>query len=138
MHELFSPFVVPVAAFAMVLGIVIVANISNYHTRRLRSEERLAAIAKGIPLPPDLETDLVAGKSTPMDRRQWARGLRTGGIVCISVGIGMGLFSFFLAWIVQEHDVLAVAAAGLIPLAIGVGLLVDYALRVRGMEYKQD
>lgn len=127
-----SPFVIPVAAFALVLGIVIVANISNYHTRKLKSEERLTAIAKGIPLPPDTDSDY-----TEMDMRDRgspmsiARGLRTGGIVCVSVGVGLALFGVFLAWIVQEHDVLAVAAAGLIPLAIGVGLLVDYALRAK-------
>jgi hypothetical protein len=131
MHGIFSPFVVPVAAFAMVLGIVIAANISNYHTRRLKSEERMAAIAKGIPLPPDPDTELVAmaGKAAYVDRPSSGRGLRTGGVVLISFGLGMALFSFFLTWIVQERDVLAVAAAGLIPFAIGVGLLVDYSLR---------
>jgi len=131
MHAFFSPFMVPVAAFAMVLGIIIVANISNYHTRRLKSEERMAAIAKGIPLPPDLED--IQDHIPVATAMQKARGLRTGGIVCISVGIGMALFSFALTWIVQEHNVLAVAAAGIIPLAIGVGLLVDYTLRVRSL-----
>lgn len=129
-----SPFVIPVAVFAMVLGIVIVANIHNYHVRKLKSEERMAAIAKGLPLPPDLDaidrvnSDPRAGAATT------ARGLRTGGIVCVSVGAGLALFGFFLAWIVQEHDVLAVAAAGLIPLAVGVGLLVDYALRTKSVK----
>jgi hydrogenase-4 membrane subunit HyfE len=123
-----SPFIVPVAVFAMVLGIVIVVNIYNYQVRKLKSEERLAAIAKGIPLPPDVEAEFPVSA----DRgAATARGLRTGGIACISVGVGLALFSFFLTWIVQEHDVLAVAAAGLIPLAVGVGLLVDYALRTR-------
>jgi hypothetical protein len=130
-----SPFVIPVAAFAMVLGIVIVANIYNYHVRKLKSEERMAAIAKGIPLPPDDDfASLVdtAGKASALGyARNRASGLRTGGIICVSVGVGLAFFSFFLAWIVQEHDVLAVAAAGLIPLAVGVGLLIDYALRTR-------
>jgi hypothetical protein len=119
----------------MVLGIVIVVNIYNYHVRKLKSEERLAAIAKGIPLPPDNDlASLVdtAGKASALGYAgNRARGLRTGGIVCVSVGVGLALFSFFLAWIVQEHDVLAVAAAGLIPLAVGVGLLIDYGLRTR-------
>ncbi len=133
-----SPFIVPVAAFAMVLGIVIVANISNYHTRKLKSEERMTAIAKGIPLPPEPETDYAAlaslgdrGAAASLSR---ARGLRTGGIVLVAVGVGLGLFGFFLAWIVQEHDGLVVAASGLIPLAIGVGLLVDYSLRNRAIQ----
>jgi Domain of unknown function (DUF6249) len=131
MHWVFSPFIIPVAAFAMVLGIIIVANISNYHTRRLKSEERMAAIAKGIPLPPDLED--ITDRTPASTAWQRARGLRTGGIVCVAVGVGMALFSFALTWIVQEHDVLAVAAAGLIPFAIGIGLLVDYSLRARAL-----
>lgn len=135
MQWVFSPFAIVIAAFAMVLGIVIVANIANYHTRKLKSEERMAAIARGIPLPPDSDlaslVDTASKASTLGYTGNRARGLRTGGIVCISVGVGLALFSFFLAWIVQEHDVLAVAAAGLIPLAVGAGLLVDYALRTR-------
>lgn len=129
-----SPFVIPVAVFAMVLGIVIVANIHNYHVRKLKSEERMAAIAKGLPLPPDLDAIDRANSDPGAGAATTARGLRTGGIVCISVGVGVALFSFFLTWIVQEHDVLAVAAAGLIPLAVGVGLLVDYALRTKSVK----
>ena len=134
MHWTYSPFAVPIAAFAMVLGIVIVANISNYHNRRLKSEERMAAIAKGIPLPPD--NDLaglveIAGKASAIESPSRARGLRTGGVVLISIGVGLGLFSLCLSWIIQEHDALVVGAAGLIPLAIGVGLLIDYAMRNR-------
>ena len=130
-----SPFVIPVAAFAMVLGIVIVANIANYHARKLKSEERMAAIAKGIPLPPEPDPDhAVLADRNPAYYAQRARGFRTGGIICVSIGVGLALFSFFLAWIVQQHDVLAVAAAGLIPLAIGVGLLIDYALRANSFK----
>ena len=126
-----SPFIIPVAAFAMVLGIIIVQNISNYHSRKLKSEERMAAIAKGIPLPPDLEE--IPTQNQAFNPWQTARGLRTGGIVCIAVGAGLALFSFALARIVDERDVLAVAAAGLLPLMIGIGLLIDYYLRARSL-----
>ena len=140
-----SPFIIPVAVFAMVLGIVIVANIYNYHVRKLKSEERMAAIAKGLPLPPDLDaidhansdprrSGAVRWRSPEITVRDRNERLRTGGIVCISVGVGLAFFSFFLTWIVQEHDVLAVAAAGLIPLAVGVGLLIDYALRTKSVK----
>ena len=127
-----SPFVVPVAAFAMVLGIIIVNTISGYHTRRLQSEERLAAIAKGIPIP-----DPTPEPIPVVDQHRRARGLRTGGIVCTSVGIGLALFGFALTWIVGEHDVLAVSASGIIPLAVGIGLLVDYAFQKRDLEQQQ-
>ena len=131
-HWAVSPFVVPVAAFAMVLGIVIVNVISGYHTRRLQSEERLAAIAKGIPIPEPTPEPIPV-----VDQHRRARGLRTGGIVCTAVGLGLALFGFALTWIVGEHDVLAVSASGIIPLAVGIGLLVDYAFQMRDLHQQQ-
>jgi hydrogenase-4 membrane subunit HyfE len=127
-----SPFIVPVAAFAMVLGIVIVSTISGYHTRRLQSEERLAAIAKGVPIPEPSPEPIPV-----VDQHRRARGLRTGGIVCTSVGIGLALFGFALTWIVGDHDVLAVSASGIIPLAVGIGLIVDYAFQKRDLAQQQ-
>ncbi|MGH9587218.1 MAG: DUF6249 domain-containing protein [Acidobacteriaceae bacterium] len=121
--------IVFIGAFALVLGIVIVVNIARYHVRKLKSEERMAAIAKGIPLPPEIEmTDQLSAAEA---RARQARGLRTGGIVLVAIGVGMGLFSVCLTWIIHEHNALVAAAAGIIPFAIGVGLLIDYALRVR-------
>jgi hypothetical protein len=127
-HWANSPFIVPVAVFAMVLGIVIVSTISSIHTRRMQSEERLAAIAKGIPIPEPIP------EAIPVyDQHRRARAVRLGGIICAAGGIGISVFGLLLTWIVQEHDVLVVAAAGLIPLAIGAGLLVDYAFQKRDL-----
>lgn len=124
-----SDSVIPVAALAMALGVIIVAKFAAYHTRKLKSEERMAAIAKGIPFLPEPEaTDQLSAAEV---RARQARGLRTGGIVLIAAGVGLGLFSVCLTWIIHEHDALVVGAAGIIPLAIGVGLLIDYALRAR-------
>ncbi len=110
----------------MVLGIIITTSIANYHARKLQSEERMAAIAKGLPMPEPVQEPIVT-----VDQRQRARGLRTGGIVLTAIGIGMALFSFALTFILEEHNVLAVAAVGIIPFAIGIGLLVDYAFQIR-------
>lgn len=117
-----------IAAFALVLGIIIVANIGAYRNRKLKSEERLAAIAKGLPLPPDLE---IADETSRISGADQGRGIRTGGLVLVSIGVGLGLLGLCLEWILQERDVLAVSAAGLIPLAVGIGLVIDYALRNR-------
>jgi hypothetical protein len=56
---------------------------------------------------------------------------RTSALVLISTGVGISVFGILLTWIVREHEVLVVAAAGLIPLAIGVGFLVDYTMQKR-------
>jgi len=131
-HWANSPFVVPVAVFAMVLGIVIVNFISNYHIRRLQSEERLAAIAKGLPIP-----DPTPEPIPVVDQHRRARAVRLGGIICTATGVGLSVFGLLLTWIVQEHDVLVVAAAGLIPFAVGIGLLVDYAFQMRDLAQQQ-
>jgi len=131
-HWANSPFIVPVAVFAMVLGIIIVNTVSSIHTRRLQSEERLAAIAKGIPLPEPTPEPIPV-----VDQHRRARAVRIGGIICAAGGIGISVFGLLLTWIVQEHDVLVVAAAGLIPLSIGIGLLIDYAFQKRDMAQQQ-
>jgi len=138
MPALDSPFVVPVAFFAAWLGVVTVKTISAYKVRKLRSQERLAAIEKGLPLPPEeptaedkaleMATGLTGASRTPNPARRIAN-LRTGGIICISIGIGLVLFFAALTHIVQERLILCGAAVGLIPLAIGIGLLIDMGIQ---------
>jgi hypothetical protein len=58
---------------------------------------------------------------------------RRTAIVLISTGVGLVLFSLALSWILTVHEVLSAGAAGLIPLAIGVGFLIDYNLQKRDL-----
>ena len=125
-----SPFIVPVACFAMVLGIIVAAQVSQYQKRRLQSEERLAAIARGLPLPPEPLPEPVN-----YDPRSRARGLRTAAIVLISISLGTAFFAFLLVWILQEHDVLTLAALSVVPLTLGIGFFIDYRLQIRELEY---
>lgn len=125
-----SPFVILWAPFAFVIAIVLIKHFFQYHAAKLRGEERMAYLAKGLPLPPEPESERPTG---PEARLRIAHGIRTGGIVCAFVGFGMIFFSFALTWILHQHEVLAVAAAGLIPLTIGIGLLVDYQLRAKAI-----
>jgi len=131
-----SPFSVPIAFFIAWLGVVIVKTVSAYKVRKLRSQERLAAIEKGLPLPPDeptaeekeMASGLGGSPRTPNPARRIGY-LRTGGIICISTGVGIMLFFMALTHIVQNRMVLCGAAVGLIPLAIGVGLLIDMSIQ---------
>ena len=124
----FSVFIVPVAAFAMVVGIVLIVNITNYHLRQLKSRERLAAIEKGLILS---EGDFPDYSSDP---RRTAAKTRLAAIILIAVGVGTASTFAILAWVVQERDVLAAAAFAVIPLAIGVGMLFDYRLQSQAMQ----
>jgi len=56
---------------------------------------------------------------------------RRAGIVLVSLGVGLVLFFAALSVVVHVREVLAGAAAGLIPLAIGIGFFVDYNLQKR-------
>jgi len=133
-----SPFIVPVAAFAMVVGIVLIKAITGYKLRKLRSQERLAAIEKGVPLPEDNGMDetvaeMVGRKRSCSPEEQAARQ-RSKGIVLTAVGVGAVLFFLMLAHVQQERDVLSGAAASLIPLAIGIGFLIDARIRRKDLK----
>ena len=131
MGFLFSPFIVPVAGCAMILGIVVAGIWSGVRNREMQSQERLAAIAKGVPLPPTIEELAMrhdAAKPVTTRRRG---NTRQGGIVLMGVAGGLIMFFIALGIILRERDVLAGAAVGLIPLGIGIGLLVDAKIQSR-------
>ena len=129
-----SPFIVPVASFVMVLGIVAVGSWSNARKRELESQERLAAIAKGITPPPTAaELAFTQGRpATSLVRRR--ANIRLAGIVLLGAAVGIALFFIALASILQERDVLSGAACALIPLGIGVGFLIDTRIQSREMD----
>ncbi len=136
-----SPFVVPVAAFAAWAVVVAIKTVAKYKERELQSKEHLAAIERGIPLPPD-EMSIAEkvlgeqnGRSLNPSRR--VGYLRTSGIVCVSVGVGLILFFMALTHITQERLVLCGAATGLIPLAIGAGLLLDASIQAKSQKAAQ-
>jgi hypothetical protein len=129
----FSPFVVPVAG-CMVGAVAIISAIwLEGHKRRIKSEERIAMISRGVPLA-EIEKVLGAGnedKPLVKDPLRSLGNARRAGIVLVSVGLGLTLFFIALSYIVQERDVLAGAAVGIIPLAIGIGFFIDYNLQKR-------
>ena len=126
-----SPFIVPVAGCAMVLGIVTAGVWSGVRHRQMQSEERLAAIAAGVPIPPTIEELAIIHGRTAVDVRRKYSNTRLAGIVLLSVAAGMILFFCALAVILRERDVLSGAAIGLVPLAIGVGFMIDARLKAR-------
>jgi hypothetical protein len=94
----------PTAAFAMY---------TFYRVRKLRSEERMAAIARGItvPMAPDLSE---AARS------------RRSGILLVAGAIGYMITFTLIARV--EPDAWIAASFGAIPLTVGIGFFLDSAL----------
>jgi hypothetical protein len=100
-------------AVIMIFGIPLGAMYTFYHVRKLRTEERLAAIARGVnvPMQPELSE---AARS------------RRSGILLVTGALGYMLTFALIAR--MESDAWVAAAFGIIPLSVGLGFFVDSAL----------
>jgi hypothetical protein len=110
--------VIGLVAVILSLGIPIAGMFTYYRVRKLRSEERLAAISRGVEIPIEPEISQV-GRS-----RRW-------GILCISGAVGYIATFGVIARVEAGPDAWAAAAFGLIPLAVGIGYLIDAYLHKR-------
>jgi hypothetical protein len=106
--------IVGFAAVVLTLGLPIAALYTFFRVRRLRTEERLAAIARGVPVPMEPESSHAARS-------------RRAGILLVSAAIGYTACFGLIARLV-DHDVWVAAAFGIIPFCIGVGYFVDAVL----------
>jgi hypothetical protein len=104
---------VGLAAVVMIFGIPMAAMYTYYRVRKLRSEERLAAIARGVDVPMQPELS------------EAARSRRSGILL---VAGALGYIATFMLIGRAEPDAMIAATFGVIPLAIGVGFFVDHAL----------
>ncbi|HVI10840.1 MAG TPA: DUF6249 domain-containing protein [Candidatus Binatia bacterium] len=105
--------IVGLAAVVMIFGIPMAAMYTFYRVRRLRSEERMAAIARGISVPMQPELSEAARS-------------RRAGILLVAGAIGY-IVTFVLIGRV-EPDAMVAATFGVIPLTVGLGFFVDHAL----------
>ena len=105
--------IIGLVAVIMIFGIPIAGMYTYYRVRRLRSEERLAAMARGIAVPMEPELS------------QAARS-RRAGILLVSGAIG---YTVAFALIGRaEPDAWIAAAFGVIPFAVGLGFFLDSTL----------
>lgn len=113
--------VIGLVAVVLTCGLPVAALYTYYRVRKLRSEERLAALAKGaeIPMEPELS--------------QFARS-RRAGILLVSGGLGFMIMFAAIARIVNEPETLVAAAFGILPLAVGIGYFLDAALIHRDLK----
>ena len=113
--------IIGLVAVIMSLGIPLGAMYTYFRVKKLRTEERLAAIARGVSVP--LEPEL----------SQAARSRRAGILLtCGAVGFMVALG--FIARIEHEPDTWTAAVLGFIPLAIGIGYFIDFTLIRRDLQ----
>jgi hypothetical protein len=105
--------IVGLAAVVMSLGIPMAALYTFFRVRKLRSEERLAAIARGVDVPMQPELS------------EAARSRRSGILL---VAGALGYIATFVLIGRAEPDAMIAATFGVIPLAVGIGFFVDHAL----------
>ena len=104
---------VGLVAVIMTLGIPLGGMYTYYRVRKLRSEERMAAIARGVNVPMEPELSQVARS-------------RRSGILLVSAALGYSLTFALIARV--EPDAWVAASFGVIPFAIGLGFFVDAVL----------
>jgi hypothetical protein len=105
-------------AVLLTCGIPVAAIYAWYRVRKLRSEERLAAIAKGVEVPPEPVLPHYA-KS------------RRAGILLVAASIGYSAMLLLISRF--EPEAAEGAAVGILPAAIGIGCFIDAFLLRREM-----
>ena len=105
--------IIGLAAVVLFFGIPLAAMYTFYRVRQLKSEERLAALARGASIP--MEPDLNEGARS----RRW-------GILLTAASLGFMACCLLVGR--TEPDAFTAAAFGVIPLAVGLGFFVDFAL----------
>jgi hypothetical protein len=110
--------IVGLAAVVLSLGIPMAGMYTYYRVKKLRADERMAALARGVTIP--FETEV-----SPEARS------RKAGILLVCGAIGFIATFAAIAGIEHEPDTWAAAAFGLIPLAVGIGYFIDFTLSRR-------
>ncbi|MGC1965769.1 MAG: DUF6249 domain-containing protein [Candidatus Acidiferrales bacterium] len=106
------------AAVVLSFSVPLAAIYAWYRVRKLRTEERLAAIAKGVSVP-------MADELPPHARSRKAGILLTAG--------GLGYLIAFLMLARYESDAAQAAVFGVIPVCVGIGYFIDAVLVRREM-----
>ena len=102
-------------AVILSLGIPMAGMYTYFRVRKLKADERLAAIARGVAVPFEAEVSPAARS-------------RKNAILLISGAVGFIATFGVIAGVAHEPETWAAAAFGLIPLCVGLGYLLDFTL----------
>ena len=134
---------IPIVALAIPI-VAIVGGIANQmHAARLKADQRMALIGRGVPLAEIeafLKTQPDPGEQPVKDPMRSLGNARRTAMVLIPLCIGLMAFFLLFGTVMLTKvnttagwALIACSAAGLIPLAIGIGFLIDYNMQKREM-----
>jgi hypothetical protein len=129
----FSPFVVAVAGCLMILGLGCFGIYSEMDQKRLRSQERLTLLSRGMSIEDIERLQRQVQHENVGDPVRTMNNIRRTAMILLATGAGIIAFGLLLATILQLRVLLIVPSAGIIPIAIGVGFFIDYKLQARDL-----
>ena len=128
-----SPFVVAVAGCLMILGLGIFGIYSEIDQRRVRSQERMTLLARGMSIDDIERLQRQVQNEDVSDPVRTMNNIRRTAMILFGSGAGIIAFGLLLAAVLQMRVLLVVPAAGLIPFAIGLGFWIDYQMQARDL-----
>ena len=120
-----NAIMIPIVGIVMTMSIPIVAILVGYGIFRQKTQVRLKAIEKGVPIPFEGES------KDPYERMVRSR---KGAIIATMLGVGIVVCFATIAFTVGDPEVLSAAGFGAIPFFIGIGLFIDAHMRRKDME----
>jgi hypothetical protein len=134
MHTFFdSAYIVPVAGCLMILGLGCFGIYSEMDQKRIRSQERMTLLARGMSIEDIERLQRQVQNEDVTDPVRTMNNIRRTAMILFGSGAGIVAFGLLLAAILQMRVMLIVAAAGLIPVAIGIGFWIDYQMQARDL-----
>jgi len=128
-----SAFIVPVAGCLMILGLGVFGIYSEMDQRRVRSQERMTLLARGMSIDDIERLQRQVQNEGVSDPVRTMNNIRRTAMILFGSGVGIIGFGLLLAAVLQMRVLLIVPAAGLIPFAIGLGFWIDYRMQARDL-----
>ena len=113
------PGIIQLVILAAAFYLPALALVAFYMFRKLHIQQRLQAIERGADVAFDAEAT--------------AARTRRAGIVCIAGGLGLSAADVIVVLAAANLQALVFQAVAVVPVAIGLGLLVDYRLARRDL-----
>ena len=129
----FSPFTVAVAGCIMILGLGCFGIYSEMDQKRLRSQERMTLLARGMSIEDIERLQRQVATEDTADPVRTMNNIRRTAMILLASGAGIVVFGLLFAAILQNRVLLIIPAGGIIPMAIGVGFWIDYKMQARDL-----